>query len=1468
MLRSRITKTHIPMVSRARQRVVSCVSFAWFFLAVGLPAQPVITPDLAVMNLDELGVYAVGYAYRGQPEQQFPLGWSDYFEDRTGVACQPAGTQNGRRAFLLHCPWRNGTGIAFQQFAFALPQNATRILVRGATAMRSDIITQSDGVTFRVLANGVKKLDWHQTNDVWQPFEFDFTALAGSNLIVRFEVDPGPRNNASFDFSLWGERELVLEGYSPTPITHLPPPALALSNVWSAQTGDVAPRSGFAGSASVQRSNDMVRFHYTGPDGVLEYQWQQPQSAADGLFGTLTLQAQMTGDTPVSVPLANAAGLTWTQTATPGGSSWVQTNFGYTLLRTFTVGSTTATVRITGHLIGKSLVLGVDCDQPRISALDMGAWGPVVRRRQVVIPFYSGAAHYLPRENLFVNAFLDWTASAASSDSGGNASYDALTDGTRRRLAERVVFTAAWHLAEVLPNLPNPPSPYLDFLANKVVLDNWGGSFTNIANNLLKLADYGITNCVALIHVWQRSGYDNALPAHYPANAGQGGDAGLSHLVATGERLGIRCALHENYVDYYPNYDFYDTNDIALDSAGNLIKAWFNPGTGIQSFAVKPNAILRLAETQSPEIHRRYGTTANYLDVHSAVSPWFHVDFRAGEDGAGRFARVWDVHRQLWAYERTTHQGPVFGEGNRHWYWSGYLDGVEAQFGSGWAGNGGFSAPLAVEFDLLKIHPLQFNHGMGYYERWWPTDYETNWAGPPPMIVLDQYRLQEVAYGHAGFLAGSVYANIPVAWLEHHLLSPVMARYAAARPVEILYESGGQWLDATALAKLENGGTNNRLRVRYDNGLILTANSASNTLSAGSWTLPQFGWVAEGAGLRAGTVLREEVVTDFADSGDTLFVNARPAADWNLSSFRRVHPSVALFQQTAARQFQVTYGWDVQDRLAMDYRCFLHFCSNGVIRWQQDHVVSPPTSQWQVGQTINDGPWTITVPAQIPDGDYDWLIGLFDLDSGARVRLSGVDDGTARIRLGVVHIANAGALLTFEAEAGTGVDPHPWYQAHLNESGKAIDFGDVRTDGSTWLRREGNTWVLLTWPRERVFNVELSNQRFDQPAQVQSVGGATATVTPLPAGSRWRLPLNGAREYRWTNSGQRASILVPTGAVWKYLDTGANLGTAWRWPGFNDGPWLSGPGQLGFGDGDEATVVSSNRQITTYFRRTFLVTNTTDITALQVRLLRDDGAVLYLNGVEVFRSNMTNGPISSTTLATTTITGGDESTNFYAAPVSPARLVPDANLLAVEVHQSAASSSDLSFDLELSATVNQPPFVRLITPADGTSVATRELLLAAEATDPEDAIERIEFFADGVKAGETSGQAHSLLWSNVPPGVHRLTARVTDLGGRTAESVPVRVNVGSPVSTLVSAGTDLSAFPACALPALGIAPMDQNLVLSWPAWATGFSLYSSALLAPLAAWLPVTNIATAAADLWQIVLPAHPSPSFFQLRQP
>lgn len=185
-----------------------------------------------------------------------------------------------------------------------------------------------------------------------------------------------------------------------------------------------------------------------------------------------------------------------------------------------------------------------------------------------------------------------------------------------------------------------------------------------------------------------------------------------------------------------------------------------------------------------------------------------------------------------------------------------------------------------------------------------------------------------------------------------------------------------------------------------------------------------------------------------------------------------------------------------------------------------------------------------------------------------------------------------------------------------------------------------------------------------------------------------------------------ADVLVPTGSTWKYLDNGSDQGTAWRSSAFSDVSWASGPAQLGYGDGDEATIVSfgpnsSAKYITTYFRRSFNVANASAYAAATVRVLRDDGAVVYVNGTEVFRSNMPGGSIGYQTLASSAI----DDTALYSASFSPSLLVDGANVVAVEVHQANATSSDVSFDLELTAsttvggaTVVRGPYLQSGTP--------------------------------------------------------------------------------------------------------------------------------------------------------------------------
>lgn len=1083
--------------------------------AGGLDSALLITPDAAQLSLDEIGVYAVGYQYRGQPERHFPAGWSGSFEARTGVALQPAGEQDGRAAFLLHPPWRGGTGIAFQEFSINLPTTnaGQRILLQGATAMRQDALARpgepekSDGVTFRIFANGHALLDEHRADAKWKDFSFDLTQLAGHVLALRFETDPGPYNNASFDFGLWGERKLILQGFTPKSEVQRVPPPLDLHQIVSVQNADVAPPSGFAGRCATQINSNSLTLNYQGADGTLQYECTAPD--ADSPLGRWQLRATAADEKIATVvPFAGDARLDWTQPAVFKASRIEKTAEGAKWVSAYDLNGHLAMLQITAQLKGKSLVLELNCDAPDVASFDPGRWGPAMHRRAIPTPYYSGQVFYLQAQDLFVNEFLDWTQSSASWQEGVRADYNPRTDGSRNLLRERVVLTAAWHIAETLPNIPNRPSPYREDLANKIVLDIWGGHFNEIARHLTTLHEYGLNHCVAIIHDWQRSGYDNALPAHVPANAELGGESEMKNLVSTAKQLGYDIALHENYVDYYPNYESFNIADVSLDSNSNRVNAWFNPGTKIQSFAVQPHAILQLARSQSPQIRERYQPNADYLDVHSAVPPWFHMDYRAGAADAGMFRPVWEAHRQLWAFERETYRGPVFGEGANHWFWSGLLDGVEAQFGAGWPANAGRSAPLIVDFDLLKIHPLQFNHGMGYYERWWSAP---TWGHLPPMEVLDQYRMQEVIYGHAGFLGGATYANVPLAWLEHHLLSPVTARYGAAVPVKIQYQVSNRWTDGTGAAK---AGVWNRVRVSYDSGLVVTANQETNSLREGDHVLPQFGWLAQGAGVTAWTAFLQDVIADYARTPDTTFVNARTAADWDQSGMHKIHPVVKNFLQGGDRAFTLTYEWQVGEKLSRNYHCFVHFVRDDNIIFQDDHGLPHPTSTWQMGETLSDGPHQIRLADNLPDGDYGVRIGLFQADTG-RLLLRGRSDGEDRIRAGTLHVREQGRSIKFDADATETGPEDDLNLRRLNVAGRVLDFGDVRTDGSVLVRREGSEWVLQALPRTRAFFVELNCARFGNPNIVRCLEGAAPALTPQAHVGWWQLKLNGAREYRW-----------------------------------------------------------------------------------------------------------------------------------------------------------------------------------------------------------------------------------------------------------------------------------------------------------------------------------------------------------------
>ncbi len=160
---------------------------------------------------------------------------------------------------------------------------------------------------------------------------------------------------------------------------------------------------------------------------------------------------------------------------------------------------------------------------------------------------------------------------------------------------------------------------------------------------------------------------------------------------------------------------------------------------------------------------------------------------------------------------------------------------------------------------------------------------------------------------------------------------------------------------------------------------------------------------------------------------------------------------------------------------------------------------------------------------------------------------------------------------------------------------------------------------------------------------------------------------------------------IPAGSFWKYLDNGSNQGTAWSAVGFNDSLWAYSQAPLGYGNGNEATVVNSgpptNRIITTYFRGSFYVPSPSVVSNLTVHLRAEDGGIVYLNGTEVFRSNLPTGAVNYATLASGP--AGTNATQFLAASVAPSLLTVGVNYLAAEVHVASPTNTAMAFDLSL-----------------------------------------------------------------------------------------------------------------------------------------------------------------------------------------
>ena len=271
-----------------------------------------------------------------------------------------------------------------------------------------------------------------------------------------------------------------------------------------------------------------------------------------------------------------------------------------------------------------------------------------------------------------------------------------------------------------------------------------------------------------------------------------------------------------------------------------------------------------------------------------------------------------------------------------------------------------------------------------------------------------------------------------------------------------------------------------------------------------------------------------------------------------------------------------------------------------------------------------------------------------------------------------------------------GVSDLPDQSINENTSTAALGFtiGDLETDPALLVVNGSSSDLALVPNQNIVFGGSGANRTVTIAPTANESGTATITLTvsdgTLTASDTFILTVVDGSD-----------VLVAAGSSWKYFDTGADPGATWMQNDFADTAWPSGPAMLGFGglNGQIPTTLVNNTssRITTYFRHSFTVADPRQYGDLTLRLLRDDGAVVWLNGVEVHRSNMAASPeaIIASTQALTTVTGADENA-FFTTTLDARELRAGTNVIAVEVHQAGTASGDLGFDLSLAAAFDIP----------------------------------------------------------------------------------------------------------------------------------------------------------------------------------
>lgn len=252
------------------------------------------------------------------------------------------------------------------------------------------------------------------------------------------------------------------------------------------------------------------------------------------------------------------------------------------------------------------------------------------------------------------------------------------------------------------------------------------------------------------------------------------------------------------------------------------------------------------------------------------------------------------------------------------------------------------------------------------------------------------------------------------------------------------------------------------------------------------------------------------------------------------------------------------------------------------------------------------------------------------------------------------------------------------YTGALSNSGETLTLNDKNgvvmttieyNDGGKWPAAADGTGHTLTRINPNLSNAEWRNwAASDQPGGTPGRGPATENDLPT-----------------------FTTEIAQTTSTWKYDQNEGNVdrGTIWREPDFDDSSWSSGDGVFGRNSADPfGTPWTTGGRFTYYLRSEFQFDELFSSATVDIESHLDDGVVFYLNGQEITRFNMPSGEILFDSPASSGREWQELAEVATGTDISSA-LRTGRNVLAVEVHNRTAGSSDIAFGANISITATE-----------------------------------------------------------------------------------------------------------------------------------------------------------------------------------